>query len=144
MWECTLSVAHYLDFDKDVMTCIHHNAFPGGSAVKNLLAMQKSQERQTRSLGREDALEQRMATHPSILAWRIPMDRGAWWATVHGVTKSRTRLKRLSMHTCTFTISVAYSHPALKILCAPSSHSSFFPHNLFIVSIVFISFIFFC
>ena len=29
-----------------------------------------------------------------------PMDRGAWWATVHRVTKSRTRLKQLSMHTC--------------------------------------------
>ena len=33
-----------------------------------------------------------MATHSSILAWKNPMDRGAWWATVHGVTKSRTRL----------------------------------------------------
>ena len=31
-----------------------------------------------------------MATHSSILAWRIPMDRGAWWATVHGVAKSWT------------------------------------------------------
>ena len=30
-----------------------------------------------------------------------PMDRGAWWATVHGVTKSRTQLKRLGTHTCT-------------------------------------------
>ena len=34
-------------------------------------------------------LEEEMATHSSILAWRIPMDRGAWWATVHGVTKSQ-------------------------------------------------------
>ena len=33
-----------------------------------------------------------MATHSSILAWRIPMDRGAWRATAHGVTKSQTRL----------------------------------------------------
>ena len=33
-----------------------------------------------------------MATHCSILAWRIPMDRGAWWATVHGVAESQTRL----------------------------------------------------
>ena len=32
------------------------------------------------------------ATHSRILAWRIPMDRGAWWAIVHGVTKSQTRL----------------------------------------------------
>ena len=31
-----------------------------------------------------------MTTHSSILAWRIPIDRGAWWATVHGVPKSRT------------------------------------------------------
>ena len=31
-----------------------------------------------------------------------PMDRGAWWAIVHGVAKSRTRLKQLSIHTCTY------------------------------------------
>ena len=37
-------------------------------------------------------LEEGMATHSSILAWRIPMDRGAWWATVHGVAKSWTEL----------------------------------------------------
>ena len=36
------------------------------------------------SLGWGDPLEEGMATHSSILAWRIPMDRGAWWATVHG------------------------------------------------------------
>ena len=45
-----------------------------------------------RSLGWEDPLEEGMATHSSILAWRIPMDRGAWWATVQGVSKSQTRL----------------------------------------------------
>ena len=42
------------------------------------------------SLGWEDVLEEGMATHSSILAWRIPMDRGAWWATIHGVAKSQT------------------------------------------------------
>ena len=42
------------------------------------------------SLGREDPLEKGMATHSSILAWRILMDRGAWRATVHGVAKSWT------------------------------------------------------
>ena len=42
------------------------------------------------SLGREDLLEKEMATHSSILAWRIPMDGGAWWGTVHGVEKSQT------------------------------------------------------
>ena len=45
-----------------------------------------------RSLGWEDPLEEGMAIHSSIFAWRIPMDRGGWGATVHGVTKSQTRL----------------------------------------------------
>ena len=40
------------------------------------------------SLGLEDPLEEGMATHSSICAWRIPVDRGAWWAIVHGVTES--------------------------------------------------------
>ena len=47
---------------------------------------------ETRSLGREDPQEKGMATHSSVLAWRIPMGRGAWRATVHGVTRSWTRL----------------------------------------------------
>ena len=42
-----------------------------------------------KSLGQEDTLEEGMATHSSVLAWRIPMDRGAWWATVHGVAKNQ-------------------------------------------------------
>ena len=46
--------------------------FPGGSVVKNLPAMQELQEMQVRSLGREDSLEEGMATHSSIFAWRIP------------------------------------------------------------------------
>ena len=50
--------------------------FPGGSAVKNLLAMQETKETWVRSLGQEDPLEEGMATRSSILAWRIPMDRG--------------------------------------------------------------------
>ena len=41
-------------------------------------------------LGQEDLLEEGMATHSSILAWRIPLDRGAWQATVPGATKSET------------------------------------------------------
>ena len=53
--------------------------------VKNLPAMQ---ETWVQSPGWEDTLEEVMATHCSILAWRIPKDRGAWWATVHRVAKS--------------------------------------------------------
>ena len=55
--------------------------------VKNLPAVQ---ETWVRSLSWEDPLEEGMAVHSSILAWRIPMDRGAWQATVHGVAKYQT------------------------------------------------------
>ena len=44
------------------------------------------------SLGGEYPLEEGMVIHSSILAWRIPMDRGGWRATIHGVTKSWTQL----------------------------------------------------
>ena len=53
--------------------------------VKNPPAMW---ETWVRSLGWEDLLEEGMATHSSILAWRIPMNRGAWRATVRGVAES--------------------------------------------------------
>ena len=55
--------------------------------VKNLPAMR---ETWVRSLGWEDPLEEGMATHSSILAWRIPKDRGAWWAAIRGVSESDT------------------------------------------------------
>ena len=54
---------------------------------------QETQETQIQSLGLEDPLEEGVAIHSSILAWRIPMDRGAWWATVHGIIKNRTQPK---------------------------------------------------
>ena len=53
--------------------------------VKNPPAMQKTW---VRSLSWEDPLEKDIETQSSILAWRIPMDREAWRATVQGVTKS--------------------------------------------------------
>ena len=53
--------------------------------VKNPPAMQ---ETWVQSLGQEDPLEKEMATHSSTLAWKNPMDRGAWQATVHGVIES--------------------------------------------------------
>ena len=63
--------------------------------VKNLPAMQQTW---VRSLGWEDPLEEGMATHSSILAWRMPMDRGAWWATVHGVAESDTTERLSTQH----------------------------------------------
>ena len=56
--------------------------------AKNLPAVQESW---VGSLGQEDLLEKGKTTLSSIPAWRI-LDRGAWWATVHGVAESRTRL----------------------------------------------------
>ena len=66
-----------MDYLPLVVLCVC--IYIGGSAVKNLPAI--------RSLGQEDPLEKEMATHSSILAWKNPMDRGAWQATVHGVAK---------------------------------------------------------
>ena len=50
--------------------------------VKNLTA--SAGETQVQSLGLDDPLEEGMATHSSILTWRIPVDRGAWQTIVHG------------------------------------------------------------
>ena len=58
-------------------------------SIKTLPAVQ---ETRVRSLGWEDPLEKEMATHSSILAQKILMDRGAWWVAVHGVAKSWARL----------------------------------------------------
>ena len=63
--------------------------------VKNLLAVQKAC---VWSLGWEDPLEEGMATCSSILACRMPMDRGAWQATFHGVSHSWTPLSNQARH----------------------------------------------
>ena len=52
-----------------------------------------TQEIPVRFLGWEDPPEKGKATHSSILAWRIPVDRGAQQATIHSVAESRTQLK---------------------------------------------------
>ena len=58
--------------------------FPAGS-------VSKESAYNAGSLGWEHSLEEGMATHSSVLAWRIPMDRGAWLVAVHGVAKSWTQ-----------------------------------------------------
>ena len=52
----------------------------------------KMRETWVQSLGWEDPLEEGIATHSSIIDWRLPIDRGAWQATVLEVAKSQTRL----------------------------------------------------
>ena len=69
--------------------------------VKNLPAMQKTW---VQSLGWEDLLEESLATYCSILAWRIPMDRGVWQAIVPGVTQSGKEIADLEVP-CNFQMS---------------------------------------
>ena len=68
--------------------------FPGSSVVKNPPA-DTGDAGLIPGLGRSSG--EGMVAHSSILAWENPMDRGAQWATVHGIEKSRMRL---SMHAC--------------------------------------------
>ena len=67
----------------------HYWASLMAQMVKNLAEMW---ETCVQSLGWEDPLEKSMPTHSSMLAWRIPMDRGAWRASVLGIAKSWTQL----------------------------------------------------
>ena len=88
--------------------------------VKNLPAMW---ETWVQSLDWEDPLEEGTATHSSILAWRIPMDRGAWWAAVHEVAKSRTRL---SIKHSTESPCHVKEYTNMMSVCHLGSHGGFF------------------
>ena len=71
---------------------IHQTAIegsPGGSDSKEYTCMQ---DMWVGSLGWEDAQEEGMATHSSIVAWRIPMDRGSWQATIHWISENWIQL----------------------------------------------------
>ena len=68
---------------------IYYEGFPHGTSGKEPPANARDKrDVGSISLSWEDPLEESMATYSSILAWRIPKDRRAWRATVHGVTKS--------------------------------------------------------
>ena len=66
--------------------------------MKNPPEMQEPQETQVRSLGREDSPGGGHGNPLQYSCLENPMDRGAWWATVHSVAQSWTRLKQLSTH----------------------------------------------
>ena len=87
---CQLSTQHLHRIYNHLQGCIISGRYLVAQTVKNPPAMW---ENWVRFLGWEDPLEEDMATHSNILAWRILTDRGAWRATVHGVAKSQTRLR---------------------------------------------------
>ena len=78
--------------------CIPVWGFPGGSAIKNLPAMKELQQTWVWPLGRRRSPGGGHGSPLQYSCLEIPTDRGAWRATVHGVTKSQTQLNRLSMH----------------------------------------------
>ena len=67
-------------------------------------------------LGREDPLEKEMATHSSIPAWKNPMDREAWWATVQGgVQQGKRMITPLQIESSKGNINI-FSRKCLKFL----------------------------
>ena len=75
----------YIEIKFVIPYYIFTRIIPGGLDGKNPPAVW---ETWVQSLVWEDPLEEGMAVHSSILSWRIPMDKGAWRATLHGVTES--------------------------------------------------------
>ena len=98
---------------------ILHRGFPGGSVVKNPLAMQDPQETYAQSLGQEDPLEEEMATHSSILPWRIPWKEEPGGLQSMG-SQSQTQLsKHTHIHTHTHTHAL---HRQCRIYSLGSGH----------------------
>ena len=92
--------AHFVLFSKDERSrfTAYPRVFPGGAGGKELACQcRRLKETQVQSLGQEDPLEEDMATHSGVLAWRIPWGE-AWWTTVHRVAQSWTQLKQLSTY----------------------------------------------
>ena len=87
-WDCK-------DLDRtERLLLTQYMGFLGGGSVKEPTCQcRRHKQMSVHSLSQE---EEGMATHSSVLARRIPMDRGAWGATVCRVAESRTRLKHLS------------------------------------------------
>ena len=77
-----------------------------------------------RSPGWEYRLEKGMAIHSSILAWRIPMDRGVWWATVHGVAELYTT--ELTKYISALLVTDELNHSTRIICYLPSINQDIF------------------
>ena len=100
-----------------LMAVIFHRwwfwGFLVAQTMKNLSVMW---ETWVRSLGWGDPLEEGMATHSSILAWRIPTDRGAWGATAHGGHKESDTTEWLSTHTKVLRVPCSWSSSSKNVL----------------------------
>ena len=88
--------------------------FPVAQMVKHLPTMQ---ETRVQSLGLEDLLEKEMATHSSILAWKIPWMEEPGRATVHGVTKSWTRLSDFTFMLTEISQTEKYKYYMISLIC---------------------------
>ena len=66
---------------------------PVSLAVQSIKSLPAMRETWVRCLNQKDPMKKEIATHSSTLTWRIPMDGGAWQATVHGVVKIQTQLR---------------------------------------------------
>ena len=106
-----------------IFSSIHVAASLVAQVVKHLPIMQ---ETRVQSLGREDPLEKEMATHSSILAWKIPWTEEPG-RLVHGVTKSRTRLSNFTFTLMLLQMALSHSFYDLVIgtsyICTTSSLS---------------------
>ena len=112
---------HMLNYDASLPQLLHsvehillilsQNIFPGGISGEPTCQCSRHETR-VRSLDWEDTLEEGMATHSSIFAWRIPWtEEPTLWATFHRVTKGQTPLKLHSTHHSLLSISTTlYSH----------------------------------
>ena len=76
---------------------VTEEGFPGSLAGKECVCKESGDLCSIPGLGWSP--EEGVAAHAGVLAWRILKDRGAWWATVHGVTKSQTWLSNEAQHT---------------------------------------------
>ena len=77
---------------------ISHHEFGASLVAQMVKNMPVMQETGVQSLGWEDLLEKEMATPSSILAWKNPMNKGAWQATVHGGRKQWDTTEQLHCH----------------------------------------------
>ena len=98
LWECGTTKGHQVKSQEVYIRCklqlitMYIHWFINCDILIILKYPPAMQETWVRYQGWKDSLEEGMATHSSILAWRTPMDRGSWQATVQGVAESRTWL----------------------------------------------------